>query len=46
MDHGTVDRLLLVITVKRALTAFSAKFIWPQSKNLKVTLKGKCLKIV
>ena len=33
MDHGIVDRLLLVITVKGALSAFSAKFISPQSKN-------------
>ena len=46
MNQGTVDRLLLVITVKGALSTFSAKFIWPQSKNSKVTLKGQCLKIV
>ena len=26
MDHGIVDHLLLVITVKEALSAFSAKF--------------------
>ena len=45
MDHGIVDRLLLVITVKGALSAFSAKFISPQSKNSKVTLKGQCVKI-
>ena len=46
MDHGIVDRLLLVITVKGALSTFSAKFISSQSKNSKVTLKGQCLKIV
>ena len=46
MDHGIVDRLLLVITVKGALSAFGAKFISPQSKNSRVTLKGQCLKIV
>ena len=33
MDHEIVDRLLLVITVKGALSAFSAKFISPQSKS-------------
>ena len=46
MDHEIVDRLLLVITVKGALSTFSAKFSSPQSKNSKVTLKGQCLKIV
>ena len=30
----------------QALSAFGAKFISPQSKNSKVTLKGQCLKIV
>ena len=46
MNHGTVDHLLLVITVKGALSTFGAKFIWPQSKNSKVTLKGQYSKIV
>ena len=46
MDHGIVERLLLVITVKGALSTFSAKFILPQPKNSKVTLKGQCLKTV
>ena len=46
MDHGIVDRLLLVITVKVVLSTISARFILPQSKNSKVTLKGQCLKMV
>ena len=46
MDHGIVEGLLLVITVKGDFSTFSAKFILPQSKNSEVTLKGQCSKIV